>query len=382
MKDRDLNGRKQAGEAIDPDAVGVGTSSPASSPAVANPNRLTIRTVAEWGAADGADWLSVEPPKRVWLATDHGGKGVLSRAVVAILASAGGVGKTFALCELAILVAAGSTDTDHQRLWLDNLRVNGGRVLFIAGEESADELRRRLHAVTKRLLSAKQEFPHAVLNEVRRRLVVVPSAGMTDLPLLEADNGRNLRPSHRHAEIVAALKAGDEPFALVIVDPLARWAAGEIDKDNAAACAVISALEAFIPAGAREGKPGPCVLVAHHTSKAGRTGDIADGASKIRGASALTDNARWAALLEAGEADDEVSFEVVKSNYGGKPYFPLARGDDGVLRGATKPDFERWKAEAKKKAAEKAAEKAEAKAAEKAAAKAEDNHTKPKKPGP
>jgi hypothetical protein len=124
------------------------------------------------------------------------------------------------------------------------------------------------------------------------------------------------------------------------------------------------------------------VLVAHHTSKAGRTGDIADGASKIRGASALTDNARWAALLEAGEADDEVSFEVVKSNYGGKPYFPLARGDDGVLRGATKPDFERWKAEAKKKAAEKAAEKAEAKAAEKAAAKAEDNHTKPKKPGP
>jgi hypothetical protein len=233
--------------------------------------------------------------------------------------------------------------------------------------------------VTERLLAARKEFPRDVLNEVRRRLVVVPSAGLTDLPLLEADGGRNLRPSHRHAEIVAALKAGDEPFALVIVDPLARWAAGEIDKDNAAACAVISALEAFIPAGAREGKPGPCVLVAHHTSKAGRNGEMLDPASTIRGASALTDNARWAALLKAGEADDEVSFEVVKSNYGGKPYFPLARGDDGVLRGATKPDFERWKAEAKKKAAEKAEAKAEAKTAEKKAAAAANAPTGPGK---
>ncbi len=361
----DLNERKRAGATVDPDAPDVGSSSPASSPA-ANPNRLPlpVRTVGEWSREEGADWLRDAPPPRVWLATDHARKGVLSRAVVAILASAGGVGKTFALCELAILVAAGSTDTDHQRLWLDSLRVNGGRVLFIAGEESADELRRRLHAVTARLLAAEREFPAALLDDVRRRLVVVPSAGMTDLPLLEADNGRNLRPSHRHAEIVAALKAGDEPFALVIVDPLARWAAGEIDKDNAAACAVISALEAFIPAGAREGKPGPCVLVAHHTSKAGRTGDIADDASKIRGASALTDNARWAALLEAGEADDQVSFAVVKSNYGLKPRFTLARGEHGVLRGVTPADVERWNA-----ATEKAAAAAAKKATEKAAAK-------------
>ena len=362
MKGPDVNEDLMAGKVIDPDEGAVGVV--LSSPAVANPNRspLPVRTVGEWSDADGADWLRDKPPARVWLATDVGKKGVLSRAVVAILASAGGVGKTFALCELAILVAAGSTDTDHQRLWLDNLRVNGGRVLFIAGEESADELRRRLHAVTARLLSAKAEFPAALLDDVRRRLVVVPSAGMTDLPLLEADGGRNLRRSHRHAEIEAALKAGDEPFALVIVDPLARWAAGEIDKDNAAACAVISALEAFIPAGAREGKPGPCVLVAHHTSKAGRTGEIADDASKIRGASALTDNARWAALLEAGEADDEVSFAVVKSNYGLKARFKLARGDHGVLRGATASDVERWKAEkAKKKAEEKAEPKAEGK---------------------
>ena len=348
----DLNDRKRAGATVDPDAVDVGSSSPA----VANPNRLTIRTVAEWSAAEGADWLRDKPPARVWLATDVGKKGVLSRAVVAILASAGGVGKTFALCELAILVAAGSTDTDHQRLWLDNLRVNGGRVLFLAGEESADELRRRLHAVTERLLAAEKEFPRGLLDEVRRRLVVVPSAGMTDLPLLEAINGGNLHPSHRHAEIVDALKQGDDPFVLVIVDPLARWAAGEIDKDNAAACAVISALEAFIPAGARDGEAGPCVLVAHHTSKAGRTGDIADDASKIRGASALTDNARWAALLEAGEADDEVSFAVVKSNYGLKARFKLARGDRGVLRGATAADVERWKAEKAKKKAEAKAE--------------------------
>lgn len=317
---------------------------------------LPWRTVGDWSEVDGADWLTTNPPPRRWLARDTrdiDGKpaeadkrpGVLSRKIVGILASAGGVGKTFALCELAALVAGGGTGT-HGCLWLDRFAVEDGPVLFLAGEETGDELRRRLFAVVRRLsTNATGRLHGPALDAIRRNLVIVPTAGVSDLPLLRLDAGGNLAPSARHAEIVARLNAppGGEGWALVLVDPMVRWAAGDIDRDNMAASALIGAFEAFTKAPG-----GPTVLVAHHTSKDARKGDVAPTAEAatagIRGASAITDNARWAAQLTPGRrfegAPEEIHFAVTKSNYGARPNVKLVRSDEGPLRGATKADDE------------------------------------------
>lgn len=364
---RDWNDRLRAGEQIDPDAPGeLLEQAPLpegdEGAAPVEDLRLPWRTVGSWGELDGQDWLNVEAPPRSWLLTDPygdtGGK-VLSRGVVGVFASAGGVGKTFALLELAVLVASGSTDDEHNRLWLDRLKVSGGgRVLFLAGEESADELRRRLFAVVRRLraepdgYTRKQDrpvWPVALKQRVRDRLVLVPTVGLPDLALLTVDGGGNMRPSARHAELVERLREGEAPWDLVIVDPMVRFAAGEIDKDNQAASALIGAFEAFVRAGAREGHPGPAVLVAHHTSKASR-GDAyqeesTPSAEDVRGASALVDNARWAAVMKPkkGPAGREaVAFGVVKSNYGSKPGFDLLRDESGVLRVPTMAERMEW----------------------------------------
>jgi hypothetical protein len=307
--------------------------------------RLPWRTVGEWGSLQGIEWLHDEPPPRSWLLTDHkceqaGGK-VLSRGIVGIFASAGGVGKTFALLELALLVAMGPT-SKHYRRWLDVLSVDGGRVLFVAGEESADELQRRLWAVAQRV---GLERGSDLGNLARDRLVVVPTLGVANLALLTVEPDGNMRPSARHREIVERLEEGEEPWDLVIVDPMIRFAAGELDRDNMAAAALIASFEGFVKAGARPGHPGPAVLVAHHTSKQARNnpGPSSDGASKVRGASAITDNARWAALLEVDpETPGRIVLTVDKSNYGAKPSYELARDERGMLRGAVELDKELW----------------------------------------
>jgi hypothetical protein len=357
---RDWNDRLQAGERIDPDEPGelldvVGGEPPAEAAEAVGERTgalLPWRTLGEWCELDG-DWLDVAPPPRSWLLTDPYGEGgqanVLSRGVVGIFASAGGVGKTFALLELAALVASGGHQKDHNRLWLDRLAADGGRVLFIAGEETADELRRRLHAVVRRFLKPdpagtrdadRTRWHPGLKQKIRDRLVVVPTAGVPDLALLTLEPGRNLRPSARHAEIVDKLREGPEPWDLVILDPMVRFAAGEIDRDNMAASALIGSFEAFIAAGARPGHPGPAVLVAHHTSKqARRDGPSQDTSADVRGASAITDNARWCATL-GPHPDKEavVVFTVSKSNYGGKPCFSLARDESGLLRLLTRKE--------------------------------------------
>ena len=335
------------------------------SPATIKP--LPWRTVGEWSELDRADWLTTNPPARRWLARDEriDGIGVLSREIVGILASAGGVGKTFALVELAALVAGGGTG-EHGCLWLDRFAVQGGPVLFLAGEETGDELRRRLFAVVRRWSTDPKARLHgSALDAIRQNLIIVPTAGASDLPLLHLDAGGNLAPSARHTEIVNQLRRppAGEGWALVLVDPMVRWAAGEIDRDNMAASALIGAFEAFTKAPG-----GPTVLVAHHTSKDSRRGEgtrnAEAAAAGVRGASAIVDNARWVAQLEPGRrfegAPEEIHFAVTKSNYGARPNVTLVRSSEGPLRSMTTAEtaaIERAELEAERRSGEKKAAK-------------------------
>jgi RecA-family ATPase len=116
-------------------------------------------------------------------------------------------------------------------------------------------------------------------------------------------------------------------FTLVIVDPLARFAGADAEKDNASATRFIQALESLA-------KLGPTVIVAHHTNKiARRKGGTLD-ASASRGSSAIVDGARWQCALAVEQFEnleaylaEVVTFAVTKSNYAPKPPPILLRRD-------------------------------------------------------
>lgn len=268
------------------------------------------------------DWLAVAPPPRTWLLEredpDTDGatrRGVLARGKVGMFAGGGGVGKTMAAVQLAIAVATG-------RDWYGMTVATPGRVLLALAEEDAEEIRRRIYYTARAL--GLDDDERAM---VRDRIVALPLAGVP-VALLEQDPAGNPVETATAHDLRRVL-GGAAEWALVILDPLARWAGLDAETDNAQATRFIECVEAFTKAPG-----GPTVLLTHHTTKLSRReGDGA--ATAARGASALVDGARWVATMTPGKLGDReiARLEVVKSNYSALgPPIDLAREDDGTMR--------------------------------------------------
>jgi RecA-family ATPase len=117
--------------------------------------------------------------------------------------------------------------------------------------------------------------------------------------------------------------------ALVVLDPLAVFGAGEVETDNGAAGDFMAALNGLATA------TGSAVLLVHHTTKAGRKAGDAS-AVNVRGSSALTDNARWVAELRTDD-DDALTLSITKNNYAAA-VDPVRLTGDGVRLRAETPD--------------------------------------------
>lgn len=311
--------------------------------------------VARWkGAGElGAFDVGRRPKSRTWLLrrvprNDDERKaqgqddlvGVLPLGKVGLLASAGGVGKTMALCQLAISVATG-------RPWFGpdgwHVPLEGqGRSLLLLGEEDEDEAHRRLYDAAEALGLTDQE--RALCSA---RIDVIPLAGVASA-LTHSAKGETVDTAALEAlRRGLADRAGPEGWRLVVVDPLSRFADADAEIDNSAATRFVQAIESLAKVNG-EGRTGPAVLVTHHTSKGSRKDGDASG-NAIRGATALIDGVRWGATLEVLTpiVEDEPGFECVrvanvKSNYSAMaPPLYLRRGAFGRL--ATMSEGEREK---------------------------------------
>lgn len=274
------------------------------------------KTLREWGSLDN------EPPPRRWLLDrpddeTNGARriGVLPLSKVGMLVSAGGVGKTMALVELALAVATG-------RKWFEHFGVqNPGPVLLALGEEDGEEIWRRVFTAARAMRLTDEQMEKA-----RDNIVALPLAGTSVALVISKDGATTDTPimASFRKRLMAA-----KAWRLIILDPLSRFAGFDTEKDNAAATRFIEAIESLA-----KSPGGPTVLVAHHTNKTSRTDGSSASASHARGASALSDGVRWVANLER-LSDDAVSFEVTKTNYAPSgPSVPLFRDGDnsGYMR--------------------------------------------------
>lgn len=267
------------------------------------------KTLGELG-----DVFGEAPPRRRWLlrrsAPGLDGCGVLPLGKLGILAAAGGVGKTMACVQLALSVATG-------RKWLEafDIAPEGiGRVLLALGEEDEEEVRRRLYKAARAMKLTQEDQRHAL-----ERIVALPLAGCHvaltqngDSSSIETDAARSLR----------AKMAENDDWRLVILDPLSRFAGPDAETNNAGATRFIETAESLcsVPGG-------PTVLVVHHSAQHARGSRPAGGgprdASEVaRGATGITDGARWVASLESwhtGATEEQLAhlgvLTIVKNNY-------------------------------------------------------------------
>lgn len=277
-----------------------------------------------WKALDPS-LLYTMPPRRAWLLrypSDAGaqGDGFLPGGKTGLVVADGGIGKTLALIALALCAITG-------RPWLGHFEIadeaRGRRVLLVLAEEDAEEVHRRLYAVARSLRLTRDEC-----ELVAACLVVLPLAGRPCALVGPGQDGQVIETDEL-AEIRRRLAAEPSGWSLVVLDPLARMARGEVESNNDAATRAIQAIESLTEAPGR-----PTVLVAHHSSKTA----VRSGQADARGVTGLRDAVRWEVALSIDGQD--VTLKQTKSNYS-RPMgeeLRLIRGDEGVLRVANASD--------------------------------------------
>lgn len=278
------------------------------------------------------DGLRTAPPPRRYLLVDaNTGMGTFVAGKVGLLAAAGGSGKSWALMQLTVAVASGTT-WFGARGWSP---VEPGRVLYLAGEEDREEMERRLHHAVRAQGASSDDG----LTLLKKNLTAIPLHGV-GCALTGEDTGSSL-PLTRfwtqvHELAVLAVEEG-RPYSLIVLDPLSRFAGFDVEKDNAAATRWVQAVELL-----SEAAGGASIWCAHHTKKRGENDDPTS-ADLIRGASALVNGVRWAARLEQQKQDEDsadlLTLRIVKANGVPPQVSPLIlcrdQEHEGALRVAT-----------------------------------------------
>ncbi len=199
---------------------------------------------------------------------------------VGALVSPGATGKTMLALQAAVTVSGGPDMLDFASMdaaW----RRTAGRVVFLTGEDPADVLNGRFHAIGQRLNTAEKQ---ALFDN----LSVAPLVGHgADVMTFEwrrwiADVTLNAR--------------------LVVIDTLRRF--HQLDENDGGHMA---RLLAYMERLCRENST--TVLFLHHTSKAGALNG-GDAQQASRGSSVLTDNARFQANLVGMTTEQAKQFDV------------------------------------------------------------------------
>lgn len=217
--------------------------------------------------------------------------GIFPLGSPALLAASGGIGKSFALLDLALKIATNSDDPFHPASYAFGGKVLAkGTVVMLTAEDSKDSVHRRLQQI------ADDEQ----LEKAGERLIVVPIPDATGpIALVNEAMGTVSMTEHFHALVEQLTQIDD--LACVMIDPLQAFCWADINADPKAAQLWWTSMSTI------SAKTGATTLSSHHMRKDGLSGvtDAQSAREAIRGSSALVDGARLAYALWALSGDAE-----------------------------------------------------------------------------
>ena len=239
----------------------------------------------------------------------------------------GGGGASADALDLAAAVALGAE-------WLGAFPCAEGAALVVSCEDDGPTLAARLEAIC-----AARGLTPAERARVLGRVHRLDLGAAMDGPWKLSDDDGNPTDLAEDLLRLARLGAPPEGWALVVLDPVAQLAGGDVEKDARAATSFLAVARRF---GKLAGSPA--VLLPVHTAKGARgVGKAAEAldASSVRGSSGLVDGAR-AVLALAASTDPEtrrvrperVWLGIAKLNGGQRPPWPallLRRRAGGAL---------------------------------------------------
>lgn len=269
------------------------------------------------------NYLLTVPPKKAMLLeylsdNEVNVTGFLPKGIVAMIAGAGGLGKTHLLAQLAISVATGTP-------WLETYTTTKycgadkkGNVFLGLGENQYDDIQRVLYKAAKKIRNHNPDIVETdPLLEAGKRIMPYSFCGQNAAFIEDGKPSRYFHDFKRRL-IECAPKDG---WTLIILDPVSRLMGADAESDNAAATRFIALLEELTI-----DLPGnPTILFAHHVNKGAVKGSENEASqADARGSSAITDGVRWQLNLKKyteGNGTNKktdprkVTLEMTKSNF-------------------------------------------------------------------
>ena len=256
------------------------------------------------------------------------GKGsLLAAGEIALLAGAGGAGKSTIACQIALASAQGEAQSQGNGCAWKNvagLTVRAGRVVILSYEDRRRRVWRRCQIIGKTAGLDDLELQAALDN-----IGIVEADGW---PLFGIPEGGHIGQAPQRLDVWPHLwaKITDWQPSLVIVDPVLCAYNGEDSR--------VAAVRAFLDALRQElaALDAGLLLVAHSTKEARHSGSGALDPGAVSGSAAWTDAARTALLLQRPQ-DQKTVWELatIKANYCGpfKTDIEALDGPDGELAG-------------------------------------------------
>lgn len=221
------------------------------------------------------------PQKREWLI-----RGVFPMGQAALLASAGGLGKSYLMLDLAHKVAI-DKHTDfwniHRKTAFGNIE-RGGTAFYISAEDDKIEIHSRL---------AEIDPARTIHKEGKgKQLITIPGPDMGMSPRLFTSDKDDVSPTPLWLDIVERLKA-IENLTMVVLDPIQALIAADMNNPSH-----VQAISSELSRLAAE--TGASVIFTHHVKKPNSAHPIetpADARESIRGTGAVVDSVRAAVVL-------------------------------------------------------------------------------------
>lgn len=258
--------------------------------------------IKEWGV----DRYAGAAPDIQWLIKD-----VLPKGTACLLASMGGVGKSYLILDTAIAIASKASMVG--RFALGGEVVDTGAVVVVTAEDSRTAVHRRIDQILS------EQGREAIRNNFF--MVPLPDAG-GHITFIKQHLGEYSMTDQWLWFCQEVKKVPNLKF--IALDPLQVFVQADITSDPAAAQVWWSAVSALCA------ETGACVMVAHHMRKEGgtRIETLMQAREAIRGTTGLVDGARWVyALWMATEEEREAAAVSLDQNMG-----PLSMVKGGVCK--------------------------------------------------
>jgi hypothetical protein len=251
--------------------------------------------ITDWGMENYAG----EAPDQEWLIEN-----ILPKRIPGLIASMGGMGKSYILLDLALKVAGGELGIHSERALGGDIS-SYGKVVMFGAEDSKESVHRRIASIADQTLR----------DRAKGNLFVVPMPDAGGAVGLIQNVMGQYSITEQYLEIRKQLLEFDD-LKLVIIDPLQAFAMADLNSDPAAGQYWWSMMSELAVAANCN------ILIAHHMRKDGSFSirKSSQAREAIRGTTALVDGSRWTySLWELNEADqmtlsDKLDFEIGVGN--------------------------------------------------------------------